>query len=230
MAHRYALYLAPEPGSALHAFASAWLGRDAATGAKLAQPRVAHVDSFTFKEVTASPRRYGFHGTIKPPFRLAPGHTEDDLMAAAERFAAARAPFDIELEVQSLRGFIAFLLRRPSVELDAFADACVRDFEPFRARLSETELERRRRSPLSPRQLEHLDHWGYPYVFEDFVFHMTLTERLAGNLHDRLLVDLCERTRPLTSAPLRIDALSVFEEPERGAPFRLTARFPLGAR
>ena len=229
MAHRYALYLAPPADSELHRFARSWLGRDAITGEALPQPFVEGVAPDRQREITASPRRYGFHGTIKPPFRLVPGRDGAALHEAARLFAAAWPAFALELEVRSLRGFLALMLGTPSAELDAFAAACVRDFEPFRAPLREEELDRRRRSPLTPRQLAHVEQWGYAYVMEDFVFHMTLTERLHDNLHDRVLTDLCARTRPLTTQPFVVDALCVFEEPAPGAEFRLTARYPLRA-
>ncbi len=229
MAFRYALYLAPPPASDLHAFASAWLGRDATTDEAVTQPVVEHVPADTLRAITASPRRYGFHATIKPPFRLAHGRRGEELHKAARLFAAAWPAFTIGLEVRSLRGFLALMLREASEPLDRFAAACVRDLEPFRAPLSDAELERRRRSPLTPRQLAHLEHWGYPYVMEDFAFHMTLTDKLHDNLHDRVLTDLCSRTRPLTAEPFRVDALCVFEEPDPHSPFVLTARYPLGA-
>jgi putative phosphonate metabolism protein len=227
MVRRYALYLAPPAESELHRFARSWLGRDAITGEAVAQPFVEGVPADKLREITASPRRYGFHGTIKPPFRLASGRDGAGLHEAARLFAAAWPAFEIDLEVQSLRGFLALMLRAPSAELDAFAAACVRDFEPFRASLAEAELDNRRRSPLTPRQLAHLEQWGYPYVMEDFVFHMTLTEKLHHNLHDRVLTDLCARTRELTALPWRVDALCIFEEPKPGADFHLTARYPL---
>ncbi len=228
MAHRYALYLAPPGDSELHRFASRWLGRDAITGEALEQPFVEHVPADKLREITASPRRYGFHGTIKPPFRLANGCTADAFHEAVRVFAAAWPAMDLPLQIHSLRGFLAFMSARPSPALDAFAAACVRDFEPFRAPLRPDEMEARKRAPLSPRQLAHLEEFGYPYVMEDFAFHMTLTEKLHDNLHDRVLTDLCARTRPLLAEPFRADALCVFEEPEPHAPFRMTARYPLG--
>ena len=77
------------------------------------------------------------------------------------------------------------------------------------------------------RSLAHLEDFGYPYVMEDFVFHMTLTDKLQNNIHDRVLTDLCARTRPLVAEPFAADALCVFEEPRPHSPFRLTARYPL---
>ena len=198
MAHRYALYLAPHGDSALHRFASRWLGRDAITGEALEQPFVEHVPADTLREITASPRRYGFHGTIKPPFRLANGHSGDDLHRAARLFAAAWPAMALKLEVRSLRGFLALMLAARSPELDSFAAACVRDLEPFRAPLTPAEREQRERASLTPRQRAHLEQFGYAYVMQDFVFHMTLTERLRDNLHDRVLTDLCARPLPRT--------------------------------
>jgi putative phosphonate metabolism protein len=227
MTHRYALYLAPRPDSELHRFASRWLGRDAITDEALEQPFVEHVPADKLREITASPRRYGFHGTIKAPFRLAQDREPDELHRAARIFAAAWPAMALTLEVRSLRGFLALMLADRSPELDTFAAACVRDFEPFRAPLTVEEREQRERAALTPRQRAHLEHFGYPYVMEDFVFHMTLTERLHDNLHDRVLTDLCARTRPLLAEPFQADALCVFEEPEPQAPFRLTARYPL---
>jgi putative phosphonate metabolism protein len=228
MAYRYALYLAPPGDSELHRFASRWLGRDAATGEELEQPFVEGVPADKLREITASPRRYGFHGTIKPPFRLAQGREPDEFHRAARIFAAAWPALELKLKVQSLRGFLAFMLAEPSEDLDTFAAACVRDLEPFRAPLHPEEMEERKRAQLTPRQLAHLEDFGYPYVMEDFVFHMTLTEKLHNNLHDRILTDLCERTRPLVADPFEVDALCVFEEPEPDAPFVLSARYPLG--
>jgi len=227
MAHRYALYLAPPGDSDMHRFASRWLGRDAITGEELEQPFVEHVAADKMREITASPRRYGFHGTIKPPFRLAHGRQPDEFHRAVRIFAAAWPAMSLRLQVRSLRGFLAFMLAEPSPELDTFAAACVRDFEPFRAPLRPEEMEARKRASLTPRQLAHLEDFGYPYVMEDFVFHMTLTDKLQNNIHDRVLTDLCARTRPLVAEPFAADALCVFEEPRPHSPFRLTARYPL---
>ena len=226
MAHRYALYLAPPPETPLHRFASAWLGRDADTGLEVEQPFVEHVPADKLREITASPRRYGFHGTIKPPFRLASRQSADELHRAARLFAAAWPALELPLQVRSLRGFLALMLAEAAPALDTFAAACVRDFERFRAPLTPAEREERERAALTPRQRAHLEAFGYPYVMEDFAFHMTLTERLHDNLHDRVLTELCARTRELLAEPFRADALCVFEEPTPGAPMVVTARYP----
>ena len=227
MGPRQALYFAPSPTSRLHAFASAWLGRDARSGLPVPRAVVEGLAAADLARITESPRRYGFHATLKAPFRLAPGMTVDLLHQAVRAFAASRPAFTIGIEVTSLRGFLAFTARPPVDELNDFAAACVRGFEPFRAPLDDDELQRRRPELLSARQRQYLALWGYPYVMDEFVFHMTLTERLAGAEHDRLLAMLQRSTADLVAPPLPIDRLSVFEEPEPGASFRMTGSYPL---
>ncbi|MFW5833587.1 MAG: DUF1045 domain-containing protein [Pseudomonadota bacterium] len=227
MTHRQAIYFAPAADSDLHRFASTWLGRDAYTDTPLEQPTVRGVAPERLRALTASPRRYGFHATLKAPFRLRDDTTVDLLHQAVRAFAASRPAFAIAIEVTSLRGFLAFTAKPPTDRLDAFAAACVRSFEPFRAPLDDKELARRQPELRTERQRKHLALWGYPYVMEDFTFHMTLTERLAGEEHDRLLAELRERTAELVRTPLAIDRLAVFEETAPASPFRLTANYPL---
>ncbi|MEO1091123.1 MAG: DUF1045 domain-containing protein [Pseudomonadota bacterium] len=227
MRTRQAIYLAPPGESSLHAFARSWLGRDAITGERFAQPSIAGIAPSRLEDITRSPRRYGFHATLKAPFRLAEGTTVDLFHQTARAFAGSWPAFEIELEVSSLRGFIALTTVRSTPELERFEAACVRSFEPFRAPLNDEELERRRPSLLSEAQRANLERWGYPYVMEEFRFHMTLTDRLAGPEHDLLLAELRERTTNLVAEPFLVDRLCIFEELVAAGDFRQTAAYPL---
>jgi len=93
MPARYAIYYAPKPDSPLDRFGAAWLGRSAHTGAAVDRTAVPGIEPRRLHELTAEPRRYGFHGTLKPPFALREGTTAADLVEAARAFAAVRAPF-----------------------------------------------------------------------------------------------------------------------------------------
>ncbi|HET6522220.1 MAG TPA: DUF1045 domain-containing protein, partial [Geminicoccaceae bacterium] len=176
---RYAIYFAPAPDDPLGAFGNRWLGRDPWTGECLPQPRIPGLAPERLHAITASPRRYGFHGTLKPPFALAPGATPADLDMAARTFAAARRPVEVPLALRSLSGFLALVPAEPVPALDALAADCVRAFDSFRAPSDAAELSRRRAAGLTARQDALLLAWGYPYVFEEFRFHLTLTERLG---------------------------------------------------
>jgi putative phosphonate metabolism protein len=225
MEARSAIYFAPAPGSALEAFGCGWLGRTL-DGAPLAQPPVAGIDQARLWEITRSPRHYGFHGTLKAPFALAGGRSAHELDKAVERFARRRGSFEITPRVGSLDGFIALVPAAASAALDELAADCVEAFDGFRRPLDEAEIARRRSVGLTPRQERSLLRYGYPYVLEDFRFHMTLTERLYAPEQDRVLAILTERAAAICARPLEIDAIATFEQPSRDAPFTLRRRFP----
>jgi hypothetical protein len=76
---RYAIYFVPPPGSPLACFGAVWLGYDVANGAEPPQPRLPEIAPERLRNITAEPRRYGFHATLKPPFSLAAGATAEEL-------------------------------------------------------------------------------------------------------------------------------------------------------
>jgi hypothetical protein len=95
----------------------------------------------------------------------------------------------------------------------------VEAFEPFREPLGESERARRLKAPLTPRQIELVDQYGYPYVLEQFLFHMTLTDRLAEELREPLRARAADWFAEALAAPVVLDRLVVFAEPEPGAAF-----------
>lgn len=228
MSARFAIYLAPPAGSPLECFARSWLGRDHVTGEPAERLEVDGIAPDRLDEITRSPRHYGFHATIKAPFELAANTTGDELEQAARTFAATRKAFRIRLTPGSLGGFLALLPAEDSAPLNNLAAACVRHFEPFRAPLTGMEIERRRRSPLTPRQDVQMLKWGYPYVFEDFHFHMTLTDRLAEPERQYVLDCLHQLTADLLAEPLEVREIAIYGQTARHKPFTLLERLPFG--
>jgi putative phosphonate metabolism protein len=226
MSARYAIYYAPPAGSALWREASAWLGRDAATGQEVARPGVAGLEDLDVAVLTADPRHYGFHATLKAPFELAEGRTETELLAAASEFAVGLQAFEARIAPAALGPFLAFRLQDGEAEMQALHAACVRGFEAFRAPLGEADLARRRRARLTPDQDSRLVAWGYPYIFEDFRFHMTLTGSIADEaLRARVLAALQDHFAA-ASGPHRFDGVAVFRQTDRQTPFDVVERFP----
>jgi putative phosphonate metabolism protein len=227
---RFALYFTPAPGSPLAELGRRWLGRDIDTGASGPRYEVAGLDADAALKITASPRRYGFHATLKAPFRLAAGHDLDDLRAAVAAFAAAHAPVDVgPLSVAQLAGFIALVPHRQPPALTEFAAACVADLDRFRAPMPEDER-RRRAQHLSAAQARHLDRWGYPFVFEEFRFHMTLTDRVPDPLAATLVPALADLAAPALRDALTIDAVSLIAEAAPPGPFVVLDRYALTGR
>ena len=170
---RFAIYDAPI-NDALADFGATWLGWDVRTGNTTRQADVPGLD-----DITMTPRKYGFHGTLKPPFRLADGRSVDELQTAAAHLARRCAPAQSGgLALTTLSGFLALTPKGDLTALERVASACVRDLDALRAPAPDAELERRRSAGLSPRQEALMLEWGYPYVMEEFRFHLTLSGRL----------------------------------------------------
>jgi hypothetical protein len=220
--HRAAIYYAPELDDPLHAAASAWLGRDAVTGATMAQ-----LDLPEMAAITADPRGYGFHATLKPPFRLARSY--EAFLADARRWAAAAAPFDLPpLSVQDLKGFLALRETAPCPPLHALADSAVAALDAHRDPPTEEELARRRKAKLSEAHEALLARWGYPYVMGEWQFHMTLTRRLSPEERDIYRPAAEAHFAGIAGVPRRVWAVCVFTQTAPGTPFLIKERIRLG--
>ncbi len=230
MPPRFALYAAPHAKDPLHDFAARWLGWDPETGMAHAAEPAAGLTAARIAELTADPRQYGFHGTLKPPFYLAGDTDEGQLIMALERFAAARKPLRVPLKMAALGSFLALRPAEPIPALDQLAADCVRDFDRFRAPASEQELARRRAAGLSERQEQYLLQWGYPYVLDEFRMHFTLTGRIRDEAERQAVLDhLTAETAPLVRRDVALDELCLFVQNESGAQFRIAGRYRFSA-
>lgn len=230
MSVRYAIYWTPDPAGELAALGAAWLGHDPALGRTVPRMVLPGLAADEHDAATLSPRRYGLHGTLKPPFALAQGADPADLRARLALFAAAMPAFTVPaLDLTDIKGFLALVPGEPCPALHALADAAVRTFDDLRAPAGDAELARRRKANLTPRQDGHLVRWGYPYVFEDFAFHVTLTERLDEVQRRRFRDILAPLVAPFCAAPWRFDSVSLLRQDAPAAPFVLDERFRLGS-
>jgi putative phosphonate metabolism protein len=220
---RVAVYYAPQPDDVLSLAAAAWLGRDPESDMPVPQP-----DFPNIAEVTAEPRLYGFHATLKPPMRLAEGCRWSDVVAAASDLADRTAPFDLpRLAVSDVFGFLALRETVPCPPLQALADACVERLDPFRAPTSEAELARRRRANLTARQDAMLVRWGYPYVFDTWFFHMTLTRRLNAEEKGLYQAASDAHLAYALTMPRRVTDICLFVQPAPGEAFVIEQRLTL---
>lgn len=217
---RFAIYyLAPE--GHLADFGAAWLGWDIATGMPVSQPEVEGIDA-----ITATPRKYGFHATLKPPFFLAEGGKLQNLEKAVEALAGRLMPVSCDgLELAEMGGFLALTLRGNPGRINRLAAEIVERLDAFRRLPSPAEIARRREAGLTARQEAMLARWGYPYVKEEFRFHMTLT----GNLGPDRVSGVMQSMRPLLPplpAPFTLDEIALVGERPDGR-FELLHRYAL---
>lgn len=221
---RLALYWAPDLDDPLHRAGSSWLGRDAQTGARLPQPAVPGHD---LAALTADPRGYGLHATLKAPFRLRVSWAE--AMDAAAGLAARLRPFDLPpLAVGDLEGFLALRETASCPPLRALADASVEALDGCRAPPDAAELARRRRARLSPEQEINLSRWGYPYVFGEWRFHVTLTRRLSSGEKAAVLPAAEAHLRESLGHGRRVSSVCLFTQAAPGAPFLIAERLLFG--
>jgi putative phosphonate metabolism protein len=220
---RVAAYYAPPPDDPLFAAGATWLGRDPESDAPAPQPKITDI-----AELTAEPRLYGFHATLKPPMRLAQGRQWFDVVQAARELADRTPPFELpRLEVADVFGFLALRESMPCPPLQALADACVEHLDPFRAPPEAAELARRRQAGLTAEQDAMLARWGYPYVFGTWFFHMTLTRRLNAPEKARLQPAAEAYFARALGVPRRVTDICLFMQAAPGEGFTIAERLLL---
>jgi Protein of unknown function (DUF1045) len=227
---RFAIYYAPSRRSPWWSAGCRWLARDPESGTVLAPPVIPALAarSRDVPSLSRAPQRYGWHGTLVAPALRAPAATPEDILHRALAWARRQRSFDLAVEAAALDRFVAI---RPATAdgaaaMRALAANALHEFGPVRAMPSEQERRRRHESNLNARQRELLDHWGYPYVLDEFRFHMTLSDSIEPD--DRqVLIDWWHAQLPALG-PLPIDGAALFVEPQPGKPFVLVARLPFG--
>jgi putative phosphonate metabolism protein len=225
---RYAIYHAAAPGSELDRFGTNLLGYDAWSGEDLPFPDGVAEAVPDWRDLTQDPRKYGFHATLKAPLALADDKTEAELVAACAAFADAPRTIPVlKPVVNSISGFIAVVPAERSAELERLAADCVSAFDAFRAPLTPDDRARRNPSGLTPRQRDYLDRWGYPYVMEEFRFHMTLTGRLDDARRAPVLAMLRDRFATIGIRRLAIDAIALFRQDDANSRFRILDHWKL---
>lgn len=216
MTARYAIYYTPAEDDPLTRLAEGWLGRSAFTNESVP---VCHDRADV---LVAAPRHYGFHATLKAPFELLPGKDEESLIEAVSRFCDGQYAFTAHLTPNNLGPFLALTLTSPSDDMERLHTRCVRDFDGFRAPMAEYDLVRRRKAGLTPHQDARLQQWGYPYIFDEFRFHMTLTSAIPD-----------EEKRNTVMAQLRsifepreqlIDGVAIYFQQDRTRDFTVLKR------
>lgn len=227
---RYAIYYTPPPSSPLATFGAGILGYDCHEGIDVAHAKIGAVEPGVIALMTLQPRRYGFHATLVAPFRLGTA-SEAALMDALGAIAAAHAPVAIgRLAVATIGSFIALVPAEADDRVSRFAAACVEAFDGLRTPLPPAERERRLAGGLTPRQVQLMQRWGYPYVFDQFRFHMTLTGALPDEQIARVQPLLADAFAGLANDIVELDGISLMRQDDDAQRFRVLARERLRGR
>jgi hypothetical protein len=228
---RYAIYFVPPAETEFFRFGSAVLGYDCYTGGSIGRPAILDAEPELWDRLTAEPRRYGFHATLKAPFNLAPSYREAQLVSALHSFAGlGHAISALTPAVQMLSGFAAIVPAAASPAIDELATKCTTIFDAFRAPMAAQERARRVASGLNQSQIANLDRWGYPYLFADFRFHMTLTSQVDVDQRDHVLATLQKALRrTCKQRALAIERISLVRQNDENTQFRVIEQATLRA-
>ena len=166
---------------------------------------------------TKKPRKYGLHATLKAPFRLQTTQNEPALRSAFHGFCNHQKPAASgNLTLSEQGGFISLRPQRQSAALFELGKNCLEAFDPFRAPLDQNDLNRRRNARLSPRQNDFLHQWGYPYVLQEFQFHITLSSRLSILQREKIIPALKNLLAHELDCPFIIAHLALMGEDRNG--------------
>ena len=202
---RYAIYFTP--AGAFGQAGASWLGWDIVQGRQVTPPPI---DAIPLADFTDTPRKYGFHATIKPPFALAAGRDPQGLQAAFEAMCKELEPIVLAgLNFTWMGGFLALTIEGDTELLNACAAHVVRTLDPFRAPLSPSDLARRQRPSLTDAQQRNLRDWGYPHVMDSYRFHMTLTGRVPRRQREAVGAVASDHLGPHIPRPFLLGDLSL---------------------
>ena len=216
---RYAIYYIPD--LPLFQIGSDWLGWNSITG----QDTLLSADHH---RITDRPRKYGFHATVKPPFSLASNSTLCELQNAFHAFCATVSPATGgTLKISRLGRFLAMTQDVQSNEVTELAASTVSHFDKFRAPQSDQDIEKRRQRRLTPEQDALMLRWGYPYVMQEFKFHMTLTGPLQNDEIDTIKHDANTRFQEFLGQPLKIASLALLGEDSDSGRFHVINKLSL---
>lgn len=222
---RVAIFYAPGSQTPLANFGAQWLGWDVEQAKSVPHPQIDGLPE-PIDALVTTPQKYGFHGTLKAPFRLHDDQTIDGLKGAMKAFSDQRKPFVIgQMKVATLGRFVAIIQENASDNFAEFASEIVRSFEDYRAPLTDADIAKRRKAKLTPRQDELMLKWGYPYIFDQFKFHLTLTGKLSEQNAQIVCDRLTDHLKPILDTPVEAVDLCLYGEREDGR-FEIIERFP----
>ena len=215
MFKRYAVYFVPK--GELAKFGRAWLGWDCRKGQYISSENAFSEPLTNQEHFTKKPRKYGLHATLKAPFRMQVTQSEPALRNAFHGFCNHQKPAASgNLTLSEQGGFISLRPQRQSAALFELGKNCLEAFDPFRAPLDQNDLNRRRNARLSPRQNDFLHQWGYPYVLQEFQFHITLSSRLSILQREKIIPALKNLLAHELDCPFIIAHLALMGEDRNG--------------
>ena len=223
---RYAIYYIPS-NDLLYKLGSSWLGWDTILGQPASQPEIN--STINIKKITETPRKYGLHATIKAPFRINDGLSTLELAQKLQILCLSLKPIEFSLEISELNDFFALTPNVKNTEIRELHTKVVCGLDEFRAPPTKDELIKRRRNQLTSEQDQNLIKWGYPYIFRDFYFHITLTGKIPKNLKNTVTDEIRKFFEPVLQRIFLMSELALVGEGHDGN-FHVICQTPFGQK
>ena len=221
---RYAIYYAPPKESNLEEFGRYWFGWDPINAKSINnKQRINYLNGFGIKNLknidknVLIARKYGFHGTLIPPFKLNKNYSTKTLFKKTEKIAKKFKKFKFyKFKLKKINNFYAFVQNKKNNNINKLSNRLVRELFKFRSPLTKKEIDRRNPSKLSKFQLNILYKWGYPYLMSEFKFHMTLASEVTGNKLYSELKKIENNKEIILNEINNFDKIYIFGENQKG--------------
>ena len=231
---RVAIYFLPKKNSSLENFGKNLLGRDINKKKKISLTRRQKYfinRGFTYfdelKDYCEQPAKYGFHATLKAPFRLKRNVKTKNFYDVISHIAAQHSRFKIKgLKIVYSKKFTFITSRKPNKLLINLENDLVKHLDTFRAELNKTEIKKRIPDSLTFKQNKYLKEWGYPFVFDQFKFHMTLMNQNNNKLSNKQKLELEKLIYKISNNVIEFNEISLLGENKNGY-FEEIKRFKL---
>ena len=231
---RVAIYFLPKKNSSLENFGKNLLGRDINKKKKISLTRRQKYfinRGFTYfdelKDYCEQPAKYGFHATLKAPFRLKRNVKTKNFYDVISHIAAQHSRFKIKgLKIVYSKKFTFITSRKPNKLLINLESDLVKHLDTFRAELNKTEIKKRIPDSLTFKQNKYLKEWGYPFVLDQFKFHMTLMNQNNNKLSNKQKLELEKLIYKISNNLLEFNEISLLGENKNGY-FEEIKRFKL---
>jgi len=231
---RVAIYFLPKKNSSLENFGKNLLGRDINKKKKISLTRRQKYfinRGFTYfdelKDYCEQPAKYGFHATLKAPFRLKRNVKTKNFYDVISHIAAQHSRFKIKgLKIAYSKKFTFITSRKPNKLLINLENDLVKHLDTFRAELNKTEIKKRIPDSLTFKQNKYLKEWGYPFVFDQFKFHMTLMNQNNNKLSNKQKLELEKLIYKISNNVIEFNEISLLGENKNGH-FEEIKRFKL---
>ena len=221
---RFAIYYAPTKGSGLEEFGKQWFGWDPLDAKFInKKQRINYLNRFGIKNLknidknVLIAKKYGFHGTLIPPFKLNKNYSTNTLFKKTEDIAKKFKKFKFyKFKLKIINNFYAFIQNKKNSDINKLSNRLVKELFKFRSPLTKKEIDKRNPSKLSKLQLNILYKWGYPYLMTEFNFHMTLASEVTGNKLYSELKKIEKKKEIILNEINNFDKIYIYGENQKG--------------